>query len=157
MPVDSLKQILEWQKGGAEEEDTIDRLRARTVPPGFVPHPWISGAYSSAFLVYMYVCVHTFYCCVPCLLVGKTERTVDKLRSILAQMEYSYQVRSWSDKGVPFRTHIYVPEVHHLTGKRFHEREDEAHVFKVNSSICDLMLFSIYDLFLHTIVQYVLL
>ena len=64
-------------------------------------------------------------------------------------MEYSYQVRSWSDKGVPFRTHIYVPEVHHLTGKRFHEREDEAQVFEVNYSICH---HSIYDLFLHTIV-----
>ena len=76
--------------------------------------------------------VHTF---LPFLLAGKTETTVDKLRSILAQMEYSYQVRSWNEKGVPFRTHIYVPEVHHLTGKRFHEREDEAHVFKVNEML----------------------
>lgn len=73
--------------------------------------------------------VHITSCCVPHLLTGKTETAIDKLRSILAQMEYSYQVRSWSDKGVPFRTHIYV---HHLTGERFHKREDEAHVFKVN-------------------------
>ena len=47
-------------------------------------------------------------------------------------MEYTYQVRSWDEKGVPFRTHLYVPENHPITGNEFHEREDEAHVFKVN-------------------------
>ncbi len=46
-------------------------------------------------------------------------------------MEYSYEIRKWEEKGVPFRTHLYVPEVHPVTKARFHEREDEGHVFKV--------------------------
>ena len=54
------------------------------------------------------------------------------LRSILAQMEYSYRVCYYHDeKGVPFRTHLYVPETHPDTGQGFCEREDEGNVFKV--------------------------
>ena len=30
-----------------------------------------------------------------------------------------------------FLFYMYVPEIHPLTGEPFHEREDEAHVFKV--------------------------
>jgi len=33
---------------------------------------------------------------------------------------------------VPFRTHMYVPEVHPATSQVFYEREDEAHLLKVN-------------------------
>ena len=32
---------------------------------------------------------------------------------------------------MPFRSHIYVPEIHPVTECEFHEREDEGHVFKV--------------------------
>lgn len=32
---------------------------------------------------------------------------------------------------MPFRTYMYVPEIHPFTKKEFHEREDEGHVFKV--------------------------
>ena len=46
-------------------------------------------------------------------------------------MEYTYQVCCWDAKGVPFRTHMYVPDIHPVTGTEFHEREDEAHVLKV--------------------------
>lgn len=53
------------------------------------------------------------------------------LRSILAQMEYSFEVCKWDEVGVPFRTYMYVPEVHHITKEPFLEREDEGHVFKV--------------------------
>ena len=53
------------------------------------------------------------------------------LRSILSQLEYQHQVCSWDEKGVPFRTYIYVPEVHPITKRKFHEREDFAHVLKV--------------------------
>lgn len=63
---------------------------------------------------------------------GKSETHADKLRSIIAQMEFSYQVCRWNDEeGVPFRTHLYVPEKHPITKQYFHEREDEGHVFKV--------------------------
>lgn len=65
------------------------------------------------------------------LVIGKTEERVDMLRSILAQMEYQYRVREWDQKGVLFRTYMYVPEIHHITQKPFLEREDEGHVFKV--------------------------
>ena len=61
---------------------------------------------------------------------GKTETIEEMLRSILAQL-YGKEVLEWETKGVPFRTHAYVPEVHALTGSQFHEREDEAHIFKV--------------------------
>ena len=56
---------------------------------------------------------------------------IDMLRSILAQFEYIYQVCDWDKKGVPFKTHFYVPEVHPITGAEFHKREDDAHVLKV--------------------------
>ena len=55
---------------------------------------------------------------------------VDKLRSILAQLDYSYEIKRWDQEGVNFSQHIYVPEVHPMTGQFFLEREDEAHVFK---------------------------
>ena len=54
------------------------------------------------------------------------------LRSILSQLDYYWQINSWHDQGVPFKDHLYVPEVHPATGLHFCEREDEGHVFKVN-------------------------
>ena len=63
--------------------------------------------------------------------VGRTETPVDMLRSILAQLHFQHDVLQFEKKGVPFRSHMYVPEVHPLTGEPFHERKDEAHVFKV--------------------------
>lgn len=54
------------------------------------------------------------------------------LRSILAQFEFSYQIRKYDEQGIPFRTHLYVPEVHPVTGTTFYEREDEAHVLRVS-------------------------
>ena len=55
------------------------------------------------------------------------------LRSILAQVEYRYCICYYHDeKGVPFRTHLYVPEAHPDTGQGFCKR-DEGRVFKVYS------------------------
>ena len=51
--------------------------------------------------------------------------------SILAQLHYKYEVLEWEKKGVPFKSHIYVPEVHPITKCPFHEREDETHILKV--------------------------
>ena len=53
------------------------------------------------------------------------------LKSILAQLEFQYEILEWEKKGIPFHSHVYVPEVHPLTGVPFHEREDGAHLFKV--------------------------
>ena len=49
---------------------------------------------------------------------------------------------------MPFKDHLYVPEVHPLTGAGFCEREDEGHVFKVvlflsNTIVADLFNFSV--------------
>ena len=57
---------------------------------------------------------------------------MEMLKSILAQLHYTHGIMEWERKGVPFRSCMYVPEVHPLTGTPFHEREDEAHVFKVS-------------------------
>ena len=65
--------------------------------------------------------------------VGKDETTVEKLWSIMAQLEYTYQINSWHAKGVPFKHHVYIPEVHPTTGIEFCERENEGHVFKVST------------------------
>ena len=58
------------------------------------------------------------------------------LRSILAQLEFCYIVRQYDEKGIPFRTHLYVPEVHPDTKEVFMEREDEGHVLKVCQLVC---------------------
>ena len=54
------------------------------------------------------------------------------LRSILAQMEYSYSIRRYNVvERVPFHAHAYVPEVHPDTGMYFCECEDEGHVHTI--------------------------
>ena len=50
-------------------------------------------------------------------------------------MDYRYHVCLWDEKGVPFRTFMYAPEIHPVLGTEYHEREDEGHVFKVISAI----------------------
>ena len=64
-------------------------------------------------------------------LLGQEETTVKKLHSLLAHLEYKHQIEYWEMKVVPFKSHIYVPEVHPLTDLMFCEREDEGHVLKV--------------------------
>lgn len=64
---------------------------------------------------------------------GQKETDLEKLRSILAQLEYKYQIETWEKKGVPFKSHICVPENHPLTDVVFMEREDEGHVLKVTA------------------------
>lgn len=57
------------------------------------------------------------------------------MRSILAQHEYTYQIKSWVEKGVPFDRYMYVPEVHPVSNMEFHEIEDEGHVFKASTAV----------------------
>ena len=53
---------------------------------------------------------------------GIDETEDDMLRSILAQLEYHYQVHTWDSARVPFRTYMYVPETHPTTKVEFYER-----------------------------------
>ena len=76
--------------------------------------------------------------CGVCHGLGKTETPTKVLLSILAQLEYSYLVRDYSDRqGVPFNQHLYVPQTHPVSNAPFCEREDEAHVLKV-CDVCKL-------------------
>jgi len=60
--------------------------------------------------------------------IGKDETKAEKLRSIL---EYAHYVNLFHSKGANFKDHLYVPEIHPITGVEFCEREDEGHIFKV--------------------------
>ena len=57
------------------------------------------------------------------------------LRSILSQLEFSYTVRKYDTDGIPFCSHLHVPETHPVTGETFCEREDPAHVLKVHAYV----------------------
>ena len=41
------------------------------------------------------------------------------LRSVLAQLDYTYQINHWDSLGVPFKTHLHVPERHPDTSSIF--------------------------------------
>lgn len=62
------------------------------------------------------------------------ESIVEKLRSILSQLEYTYVVHEWTERGIPFQYHFYVPEILPESGTPFLEREDETRAFKVQST-----------------------
>ena len=66
--------------------------------------------------------------------VGVDEDLCAKMKSILSQMEYGYQISGWVSKGVRFDYHLYVPEVHSDSGSLYYENEDDAHILKVSYS-----------------------
>ena len=79
-------------------------------------------------------------------MIGKDETREDKLRSILAQKEYTYTIRKFAKEGIPFDTYVYVPERHPCTEKSFHEREDCGHLLKVRYSVCSRIILSLQNL-----------
>ena len=56
----------------------------------------------------------------------------------MAQLDYCYKVCQYDCQGIPFRTYLYVPEIHPDTGMPFSEREDEAHLLKVIQMCIDI-------------------
>ena len=118
-----LQEVWSWKQDNLTNEDIISRLRCQTVPSGYPIHNWKEGTYIYIVILYCVTCIKY--------IIGEKETTVDKLRSILAQLHYRHTVREWDANGVPFRTFMYVPEVHHISNKVFYEREDEGHLFKV--------------------------
>lgn len=85
----------------------------------------------------MFIILHTH--------VGVSESFDDQVRSILAQLEYKHTVYMYEERGVPFRTYMYVPEVHPVTNATFYEREDDAHLLKVKH-LSSHQLYSIFVL-----------
>jgi len=57
---------------------------------------------------------------------GKYETLIENLCSILAQLEYKYQIDQWHDN----KDRLYVPKIHLVTKVKFCER-DKQHVFNV--------------------------
>jgi len=49
-------------------------------------------------------------------------------------------VREYQCKGIPFQIYMYVPEIHPNTNEVFYEREDDAHLLKVNEVPAQLKL-----------------
>ena len=63
--------------------------------------------------------------------VGKLEGFEDKLRALLTQFHYTYEIRKFEAQGIPFNVYMYIPEHHPGTNDVFFEREDEAYLIKV--------------------------
>ena len=126
VPSEVLKEISDLRTSGVLVDDSISRLRCRTVPSGYPIHQWKDGMCIRTLTVLVLIC----YGYTGEVITGREqdeekEDRCDKLRSILAHRQ---QVRSWESRGIPFCTHMYV---HHISKFVFHEREDEGHVFKV--------------------------
>ena len=72
-----LTDLRKWNLKGATLDDTIECLRLRT---GYTTHTWTEG-----------ICICGQHHNIGVFL-GKDEIKTEKLQSILAQLEYSYQV-----------------------------------------------------------------
>lgn len=121
MSPELLAEIHKWYSEGADQDDVVERLRLRTMPSGYKIHTWREVHYSRLWPPLIHSCI------------GKDETKVEKLHSILAKLEYTHCVNLLNSKGVHFKNHLYVPEVHPITGVEFCEREYESHVFKVHT------------------------
>ena len=63
--------------------------------------------------------------------VGKPEGFEDKLRSILAQFHYVFEIRNFATQGIPFNLYMYVPERPPEINDVSFEKENEAHLINV--------------------------
>ncbi len=97
VPMDLLKEIRDWMD---EELDVVTRLRQRTVPCGYTPGNPVCAC-NSSMLYSLRLLLKSIVLCWH------------------AQLEYRYIVCLWQEHGVPFKEHLYVPEVHPDTGARF--------------------------------------
>ena len=86
-----LTEIFEWQEQGLDWKDILNRLRPRTVLPGYTYHPWKAGKPISFVVDWK-----SYVCIIHCYFIGtkvEDESEVDMLRSILAQLEFQHVVR----------------------------------------------------------------
>lgn len=117
----TLLKILDWKRTGASMDEIIDMLRMQTVPAGYTIHPWNPGI---AVCVYLYAHVLVQWC-VNALYAFNTqgrpkETRADKLRSIIAQMAFTYKIDQWekeeyhfantfmSQKSIPLLRHSFM-------------------------------------------------
>ena len=91
---------------------------------GYKYHTWKEGTIAKLIL--------KVYRCSICITTGKSESITDnRMRSILAQLEFKYRILERERQGVPFREYIYVPKIHPVTQQVYFETEDEPHVFNI--------------------------
>ena len=81
------------------------KYRSREAPC----HPCHGISYIQGCVMNNLCLYHTIYTCI----IGKDETEPEKLRSILAQLDYHHQVNYWHAQAVPFKNHLYVPEREH--------------------------------------------
>lgn len=105
-------------------KDILKYLRPRTVPSGYKYHTWKPGLFKEIFSRFLQLHMANIS-------GQKEEDETDMLRSILSQLEFTYLIRQYDAQGVPFCSHLHVPEVHPITKSVFCEREDPGHVLKV--------------------------
>jgi len=64
------------------------------------------------------------------------ESHLDKLRTIVATYHYKHTLAKFSEDGIDFIHHIFVPEADDVTGEIFHERADHGHLLKRIAGKC---------------------
>jgi hypothetical protein len=84
-------------------EDAITYLRGNLVPAGHTPYSFSPN--------------------VP-------ESLLDKLRSLVGTYTYRGILDEYQAAGIPFKQHLFCPDIDQLTGDLYHEREDHCHIIK---------------------------
>lgn len=86
VPSTLLTEIWKWKQKGASLNDVVTRLwQKKTVPVGYEEiHTWKPGMFC---FCSFFVTSHTLHC--PPNSIGVKEDIEDKMRSILAQLEYT--------------------------------------------------------------------
>ena len=118
-----LREVLLWMREGASSTDVITRLRQRTVPIGYSFHPRTPGKLPIPPIGH-------YFNVMSCKQVRLKLLWRWQFHTGAAALQASH---TGVGEGVPFSTHIYVPETHPVTNMPFHEREDEGHVCKVHA------------------------
>jgi len=61
VPQHIISEIHTWTRCGATMQDVVDRLRPRTVPPGYVFHTWKAGKFPSFIII---ICLYSLLVCI---------------------------------------------------------------------------------------------
>lgn len=102
VPIPILVQLFALQQTRTKEA-SLAIVREALVPEGYQPFPFQRN---------------------------RPESYLDSLRSTLATFLYRKAVADWSEAGVDFSSHLYVPEIDSVTNKVHHERGDHCHILK---------------------------
>ena len=57
VPLHVLAEISGRMRAGVSTDDVVNRLHVRTIPSGYIPHPWTPGKVLHAYVYLMYTCI----------------------------------------------------------------------------------------------------